>query len=336
MGPPKPFPLFRLPFLAIEEAFKAMHPFEIINFSMISKRTKTVTKHMSFFSKYSIGIDIDEEQQVSVVGPEYTTECVYIFTSNEEMNGKVVEEGDWDDMYELRAWKYSKNPVEEWMQLLKHVLDIFKKQSIDSFTMTMDAFVDQNVSIIDFLKSNVKSVDNCNLYQLRDETNVDDHNAYLLKNITISSKLFLLLDIKNNNFNAKIPKNLKELTILESKWIGYERLLEIDCKSVTLKNYKILDEQWNLFFKKWISMETNQNLEYLELDNRDLEEFRDRVLHDIPYEVVSEEISRIVTCRYNPAQKINGGIDIRRIDGKTATFFLQFTGSEESLLMCIH
>ncbi|EFO87172.1 hypothetical protein CRE_31600 [Caenorhabditis remanei] len=267
-----------------------------INFSMISKRTKTVTKHMNFFSKYSIGIDIDEEQQVSVVGPEYITECVYIFTSNEEMNGKVVEEGDWDDMnYELRAWKYSNNPVEEWMQLLKHVLDIFQKQSIDSLSMTMDAFVDQNVSIIDFLKSNVKSVDNCNLYQLHDETNVDDHSAYLLKNITISSTLFSLVKIKNNNFNLKIPKNLKELTILESKWIGYERLLEIDCKSVILEKNRISDEQWNSFFKKWIAMETNQNLEYLELKYRVLEEFRDLVLHDIPYEVVSEEISRIVT-----------------------------------------
>ncbi|EFO97461.1 hypothetical protein CRE_30628 [Caenorhabditis remanei] len=227
---------------------------------------KAVTKHMSFFSKYSIGIDIDEEQQVSVVGPEYITECVYIFTSNEEMNGKVVEEGDWDDMNELRAWKYSNNPVEEWMQLLKHVLDIFQRQSINSLSMTMDAFVDQNVSIIDFLKSNVKSVDRCNLCQLRDETN-----------------LVLLLDIKNNNFNAKIPKNLKELTILESKWIGYERLLEIDCKSVILEKNRISDEQWNLFFKKWISMETNQNLEYLELDNRDLEEFRGRVLYHMKW-----------------------------------------------------
>ncbi|EFP00884.1 hypothetical protein CRE_05373 [Caenorhabditis remanei] len=272
-----------------------MHPFEIINFSMISKRTKAVTKHMSFFSKYSIGINIDEEPQISVVGPEYTTECVYIFTSNEEMNGKVVEEGDWDDMNELRAWKYSNNPVEEWMQLLKHVLDIFQKQSIDNLSMTMDAFVDQNVSIINFLKTNVKTVNNCNLYQLRDETNVDDHSAYLLKNITISSKLFSLVNIKNNNFNAKIPKNVKELTILESKWIGYNRLLEIDCEHVTLRDNQITNEQWNSFLKKWIEMETNQNLEYLELDDRDLEEFRDHVLHDIPYEVVSEEVSRIVT-----------------------------------------
>ncbi|EFO90159.1 hypothetical protein CRE_01493 [Caenorhabditis remanei] len=280
MDPSKPFSILRLPFLAIEEVFKAMDPFEIINFSMISKRTKGIAKNMSFYSKYSIQIDIDEEPEVSVVGPEYTTECVYIFTSNEEMNGKVVEEGDWDDMNELRAWKYSNNPVEEWMQLCIYVLEIFKKQTID-LSMAMDAFVDQNVSIIDFLKTNVKTVDKCYLYQLRNEKNVDEHAAYLLNNITINARLLSLLNINNENFDGKIPKNLKEIHIDNSKWIRYERMLEIDCKSVILEENRISNEQWNLFIKKWIAMETNQNLEHLELKYRVLEEFRDRVLHDI-------------------------------------------------------
>ncbi|EFO93991.1 hypothetical protein CRE_09808 [Caenorhabditis remanei] len=335
MDASKQFPILRLPFLAIEEVFKAMDPFEIIKFSMISKRTKGIAKNMSFYSKYSIQINYDEEPQVSVVGPKYMTACFHIFTSNEEKNGKV-EDRDWDDRNELLVWKYSDNLIEEWKQLSKHVLEIFKKQTIDVLRMTMDAFVDQNVSIIDFLKTNWKSVNDCHLYQTRQEKNVDEHTAYFLDNITINANLLSLLNIKNKHFDGKIPKNLKEIHIENSKWIGYERLLEIDCKHVTLENDEISNKEWNLFLKKWIAMETNQNLVFLELDYTDLEEFRDRVLHDIPYEVVSEEVSRIVPCHYNQTQKMNGGIDIRRIDGKTATFFVRHSIWERSFWMCIH
>ncbi|EFO93993.1 hypothetical protein CRE_09803 [Caenorhabditis remanei] len=163
--------------------------------------------------------------------------------------------------------------------------------------MTMDAFVDQNVSIIDFLKTNVKSVEECNLYQRDRDINVDEHAAYLLDNLNVIDELNCFLHIKNN---------------------------------------LITNKEWNVFFKKWIAMEINQNLRSLELDYSKLDKFRNRVLHDIPHKVVSEEVSRIVPCRYHKAQKINGGIDIRRIDGKTATFFVLRSRLEESFFMSIY
>ena len=43
-----------------------------------------------------------------------------------------------------------------------------------------------------------------------------------------------------------------------------------------------------------MTMETNQNLEYLELDHRDLDIFRDRVLYDIPHEMVDGGVKRIL------------------------------------------
>ncbi|EFO98701.1 hypothetical protein CRE_19508 [Caenorhabditis remanei] len=129
---------------------------------------------------------------------------------------------------------------------------------------------------------------------------------------------------------------MKELHIVKSEWIEYERLLEIDCKSVILEKNRISDEQWNLFLKKWIAMETHLNLVYLDLDNRELDGFRDRVLHDIPYEVVDEGKNRVLKTRRNKRKKISGGIDIKRIDGKTATFFVYRMLSEERFAMSIH
>ncbi|EFO88054.1 hypothetical protein CRE_15130 [Caenorhabditis remanei] len=291
MDPPKPFPILRLPFLAIEEVFKTMHPFEIINFSMISKRTKGIAKKMGFHTKYSIYLFINETLGIRFLGTKSKVSCSYAITSNKEMD-KKIEEFVSGRVIRRKVFKYSNNPIEEWKELCKYVLDIFKKQTIDVLKMFMDAFVDQNVSIIDFLKTNWKSVDECYLYQSEEENDVDEHAAYLLDNLTVKKELFFLLHHKNGDFDVKIPKNLSELYIYSSQCIGYKKLLEIDCKNVILKGNQITNEEWNMFLKKWIARETNQNLKWLNFEFRSLEEFRALVLHDIPHEVVDGAIKR--------------------------------------------
>ncbi|EFO98795.1 hypothetical protein CRE_30514 [Caenorhabditis remanei] len=335
MDSPRPFPILHLPFVPIQEVFKAMDPFEIINFSMVSKRTKGIAKQMTFYSKYSIQFSIGQELEVVVMGPKYMTQCYYLFTTNQEMNGKVGE-NTFEGWNEILVWKYSDNPVEEWKRLSKYVLEIFKKQTIVLFSIMLDTYVEQNVSIIDFLKTNVKSVEKCNLFHAEERNDVDEHAAYVLENMKITFELLLCLHIKSDDFILKIPKDLKELTMMESQWVRYERLLEIDCKSVALQGDQITNEQWNSFFKKWIAMETNQNLECLELKYRELGTFRDHVLHDIPHEEIDEGVKRELKISSNATQEISGGIDIRRIDGKTATFFVYRVFSTDRFAMSIH
>ncbi|EFO97994.1 hypothetical protein CRE_06264 [Caenorhabditis remanei] len=89
MDPPKPFPILRLPFLAIEEVFKAMHPIEIINFSMISKRTKGIAKQMRFYPKYKIDLHIKETLEIRFFGTRNVV--LYVMTSDKEMDGKIEE-----------------------------------------------------------------------------------------------------------------------------------------------------------------------------------------------------------------------------------------------------
>ncbi|EFO84990.1 hypothetical protein CRE_02739 [Caenorhabditis remanei] len=222
----KPFPILRLPFLALEEVFKAMVPFEIINLSMISKRAKAITKQMNFCPKYFIRLCIDETLVIEMHGTNRLVSCTYLMTSDKQMDGKIEEYGN---VYITRSvYKYSTDPIEEWKQLSKHILEIFKKLTIDVLTLHMDALVDQNISIIDFLRTNVKSVDLCYLFQWEEENDVDDHAAYLLSNLKVNDELNFYVNIKNDNFNGKIPKNLKELHILTRIGLAYEKLLEID------------------------------------------------------------------------------------------------------------
>ncbi|EFO88055.1 hypothetical protein CRE_15128 [Caenorhabditis remanei] len=325
--------MIRLPFLAIEEVFKTMDPYEIINFSIISKRTKGIAKQMSFYPRYAIELFINETLEIRLHGTKNVVSFFYVMTSDEKMNGKI-EEKQWGRFITRREFKY--DSVDEWKQLLKYVLEIFKKQTIDILTMTLTTFVEQNVSIIDFLKANEISVDECNLYQRDKKINVDKHTAYLLDNIKINSVLCNDVYINNDGFNPKIPKSLQELRIYNSHWIGYEKLLEIDCKSVILEKNRISDKEWNMFLKKWIAMETNQNMEYLELDNIQLDRFRDRVLHDIPHEMVDRGVKRVLKTRYNQTQETRGAVDIRRIDGKTATFFVYREFLTQRFAMSIH
>ncbi|KAF1758966.1 hypothetical protein GCK72_015426 [Caenorhabditis remanei] len=168
------------------------------------------------------------------------------------------------------------------------------------------------------------------------EINVDEHTAYLLDNIQINSVLCTDVYIKNINFNGKFPKNLEDLHIKNSEWIGYDKLLEIDSVQVILGTNRISNKEWNLFIKKWIAMETYLHLVYFQLIYRNFEEFRALVLHDIPHEVVDEGVKRTFKTRRNCIQELNGGIDIRRIDGKTATLFMFGPGWHGSFLMCIH
>ncbi|EFO95897.1 hypothetical protein CRE_23274 [Caenorhabditis remanei] len=259
---------------------------------MISKRTRAVAKLMRFYSKYSIRLTVENFMLgIRLYGTKKVASFCFVMTRNILMDGKIREE-EWSTI--RRVYKYSKNPVNEWKQLCIYVLEIFNKQTIDVLTVCMDEFVDQNVSIIDFLKTNVKSVEECYLYHVYKEKNMDWHIAYLLNNITINGKLCSMVNISNKNFDGKIPKNLKELNIYNSQWIGYEKLLEIDCKSVVLEKNQISNEQWNMFLKKWIAMETHLNLEYLELDYRELDRFRALVLHDIPHEVLDRGVKRVL------------------------------------------
>ncbi|EFO85158.1 hypothetical protein CRE_05312 [Caenorhabditis remanei] len=324
------FPILRLPFLAIEEIFKTMDLIEIINFSMISKRTRTVAKSMSFFSKYSIDFYINETLDVRLHGTKETVSYIYVMASDIKMNEKSEEKKQNGNIIR-KVYKYSKDPVKEWKQLSTHVLDIFKKQTINYLSMQMDAFVD-HISIINFFKATEKLVDDCFIYQLDQQNNVDENVAYLLNNVTISNSLETWLHIKTYFFDGKIPKNLKELYINDSRWIGYVKLLEIDCKNVILKNDRIWEKDWNLFFKKWIAMKTNFNLECLQLSHKHLETFRAHVLHDIPHKVMDGGIKRVLKTRFNQTKEISGGIDIRRVDGKTATFFTHDNG----FMMSIH
>ncbi|KAF1758963.1 hypothetical protein GCK72_015423 [Caenorhabditis remanei] len=330
MNPPKPFPILRLLFLAIEEVIKALDPIEIINFSIISKRTKGIAKQMSFFPKYSMGLFINETLDIMFCGTGDMVSWFYAMTSDIKMDGKI-EEDESDGCIIRRVFKYSKDPVEEWKQLFKHVSEIFKKQTIDVLRITMDSFLGQNVSIIEYLKVNMKSVDLCYLFQTNYINNVDKHTAYLLDNIKIISELTHYLYTENYDFDGKIPKYLQHLCIYNSQWIGFERLLEIDSESVVLKRNLISDEQWNVFFKKWIAMDTHLNLQYLELDYRNIEQFRALVLNDIPHEVVDLGVKRVLKIIHDETKEISGGIDIRRIDGKTATFFVHYTGFSMSV-----
>ncbi|EFP05081.1 hypothetical protein CRE_15055 [Caenorhabditis remanei] len=288
------FPLLRLSFVPLQEVFKAMHPFEIINFSMISKRTKGLTKQMSFLSRYSIQLGIDKELDIVIDGnwKKKKTGFFYIITSDETANGKM-EENDWlqEKSYERFSFKYSENgQIEEWKLWMGRVAEIFNMESMKTLTMYTDMY--DMESIVDCLKTHVKSIEMCSMSEKEAGKTNGEQVAEIMNNILIKKELNLFLSPLNNDFDARIPKNLKMISIKDAKWVGYEKLLDIDCRKLVLDESLLTNEDWNSFIKKWIAMETHLNLQFLEFYLSSIEEFRRLVLHDIPHEVIDEEVSR--------------------------------------------
>ncbi|KAF1758954.1 hypothetical protein GCK72_015414 [Caenorhabditis remanei] len=139
----------------------------------------------------------------------------------------------------------------------------------------------------------------------------------------VSKGMHSIIKMISNRRNNEFP-------ILRLPFLAIEEVLKA-MDPIEISD-RITNEEWNSFLKKWIAMETNQNLECLELSRKHLEEFRALVLHDIPHEVVDGGVKRVLKNFLNRTDEINGGIDIRRIDGRTATFFTQF----DNFWMSVH
>ncbi|ULU03978.1 hypothetical protein L3Y34_017045 [Caenorhabditis briggsae] len=83
--------------------------------------------------------------------------------------------------------------------------------------------------------------------------------------------------------------------------------------TIVLWNTFLTNEDLNVIFKSWMEMKSYQNLEYLEMNLRNLEDCVEVAMKDIPYEI------RHSIPTPDPAYTLVGGIfDVTRKDGQPA------------------
>ncbi|EFO90883.1 hypothetical protein CRE_19429 [Caenorhabditis remanei] len=325
----KPFPLFRLPRLAIEEVISTMAPFEIINFSMTSLKIKYFIKcylRTSRHSQYVLRVSTSKEPTVIIRGSEVYFQL--ITTTDEAKHGKREFDDSMGTEKFDELWMYSENVLDGWMEVVETVIEIFK--FIGHFVVfKIDEFPTRNKAIVDFIKSQTPSIDGCDIYG---KTETDEDVEYFLNNINVTNCLGILLKL-SNHFKFPQVNFLDTCTLDPANWVTFDQLLLLDGARFFIQGSPLTNQKLNQFLILWMASQCHQNLCFL-LINIDDPESLDTIL-DLPHEIMDPNLERIVTLPHNNTALLRGGIDIKRNDGMTATLYFNWRGDEMLLTMVV-
>ncbi|EFP06898.1 hypothetical protein CRE_11188 [Caenorhabditis remanei] len=322
MENPSTFPLLHLPMLAIKEVLSEVTPLDLINFSMVSRKTRLIARHFSKqppISKYVLILDIYEPPSVQIFHGEnlYEYEIVSYKTGN---LGRLREE---DEI--IKYSKYSENPVTEFKKYVEYAMEVFN-WPVGQLYFNFDDLNDQNYSIIDWLKFRVRS---CSLFGDRVS---DEYVSYFLENVQVHRYLSLG-NTMSDNFRLTFPKTVKRLNIEKSTFVTFDQLSSFNCVSIHLSQTSISNKELNQFFKNWMTSKSNQNLQDFFIGIKDLESLE--TIFDLPHEVVDPGTFRTLH-RGNHPIPVAGGIDIKRDDGTVATCYTQVCIGSLHLAMLVH
>ncbi|EFP07938.1 hypothetical protein CRE_14111 [Caenorhabditis remanei] len=313
MDDSKPFPLFRLPRIAIEEVISTMSPFEIINFSMTSMKIKYFIKcflRTSRNSQYVLLMNANKEPTVSIEGSEKMY-FEFKITLDEMKNGMREYKECLDEKFDT-IWVYSENLIDEWMNLVKTSIEIFKFMK-HIVIFDIDKFPTRNKSIVDFMKSQTPSIECC---EFHGKAGTDEDVEYFLNNINVTE--FLGINLKLSD-SFKIPQfnHLNSCSLDPANWLTFNQLLQFNGSELYIHGSPITNQELNLFLILWMTSQCHQNLRFLIININDPQSLA--TIFNLPFEIMDPNVERIGRLSNNATVSLRGGIDIKRNDGMTGT-----------------
>ncbi|EFP06834.1 hypothetical protein CRE_11203 [Caenorhabditis remanei] len=307
MKDPNKFPLLHLPLLAIKEVLSTLSPLDLVNFSLASSKSKKIAKYF-FYQHLSCGyrlwLEIEEELRLGIIG----TENIYYF--------KLISDKTKDGHREERnLFKYSEDPLSDFKKYVEYAIDNFC-WPVSQLYLDLGAFIAQNKSIIDWLKPHVEPF---TYFSLHSDIISDEYVSYFLNHIEVDSYLDINTKM-SDNFQLILPRSIKTFEIHQSNFVTFDQLSSFDCELITLYNTKISNQELNQFFKNWMTSKSNINLQTFSIHIENMESL-DTILN-LPHERVDPGTVRTFRRWIHPFL-VTGGIDIKRDDGKIATFLLE-------------
>uniref|UniRef100_A0A1I7UU00 F-box domain-containing protein n=1 Tax=Caenorhabditis tropicalis TaxID=1561998 RepID=A0A1I7UU00_9PELO len=297
-----PFPLLKLPFVAMRHVLFMMTPFELIDLSLTSSRAKRI---------------------VANVGPRFEGELVpgkslsitellegwtYKITSDESKDGKVEHiflNGD-------QCLKYSKDPIEGWKKWYKYWREVLR---CEFYTVTFDLSCPGFRDLVDWLKGQQEVFESITIQSSEE---CDNDLKYVMDAFPNAVELDISVRHHKEDFKMEFPWNMSRLMI--HKFIDNEQFLRLNVENIVFGEHCLTNEDINRFVKGWMSMETHVGLKILKLrmDNREL---FNGMLKGIPLEQITDvEI-------LNKHKNLLPGDDmfsIQRSDGKRCLVYIFF------------
>ena len=86
------------------------------------------------------------------------------------------------------------------------------------------------------------------------ELKIDNDLDFILENFKYTHTLFLCVKPSENYIPAKLPNfQIDDLRVRNSFWIKQNHLITMNCKTITLYDSKLTNQDLNVFLKHWIA-----------------------------------------------------------------------------------
>uniref|UniRef100_A0A1I7TJK4 F-box domain-containing protein n=2 Tax=Caenorhabditis tropicalis TaxID=1561998 RepID=A0A1I7TJK4_9PELO len=251
--------LFRLPILSMENVFSMMTPYDLLVLSLMSLKTRKAVKRFSRTkAKFQIVFEITAKPCLSFVGKKES--WYYCWTSNR------IEVGYLERTFPLRVFyrvtKYSENPIEEFKKAYNYIKKVLRCEIV-SIHYQLKLLHSENRPIIDWFRSTQESVNNLHIQGSDGEH--DDDVKYILSNLKVTERLFIMEPWLKEDLEMEIPEGLQHLQITGSYFIKLEQFLRFNYPEIVLRRLFLTNREINIFLRSWMACESHLNLKRLEI-----------------------------------------------------------------------
>ncbi|KAF1771649.1 hypothetical protein GCK72_003476 [Caenorhabditis remanei] len=312
----RPFLILKLPLLIFDAVTKIWNPFELYNFSKISKKTKSLAKSIS---KRPFSLSLIDWAPFEVwleFGTKDSDRWMFRPTSIQSEDKYLIE----NQIHRYFRF-YAANPFEKSVEVLEQLMDIF---NTPLYGLYLESKTGRNV--VDYLLryANELPQDSYQTLHLSCSKLEDIHHLLETNKKKVDS---LSVEI----YNAEDPK-LKQLSLsrqlynelrisnlqMESSYL----LTALDVIEIDLYNSELTNQYLNSFLKNLIAGKSNSRLKKAFIRTHDVINLRE-ILDGIPFVKRDPRTTkRCIEIEYFLGKELSwifGGYDIQLNDGRTAT-----------------
>ncbi|EFO87157.1 hypothetical protein CRE_28973 [Caenorhabditis remanei] len=305
-----PFPLLRLPRLALIPVFQEMEPIDVIAVSLLSKKAYNVSKIFRKLSFSSMNLLVTRDDLCIAVDLRDEKSVALCFDTKAHVISRY-------------RWFTHKNTGLTATQWLERILDVTNCESIDHLDLCGDPQLEMCDTYGQETKLNLNTDFGC-FY------NFAKIPLEIVSPVTTEITLFTIPFETREEFQTFLKSNLNYLNIETSTFPKFKFTLDdvliTNALKLNLKHAKLTLKELNLFFKNWMRKKCDSRLEHLIVSTSEKVNARN-LLGGLKWDPFSRDRRR----RFNYSKQLDflsvsfsGGYDIiRRADGKKATIFFR-------------
>lgn len=310
------FPFLHLPQLAIDEVLSTMVPLELFNISNASRQCKLIIKTFSknrIHKNYGIILKIDRNAEIRFS----QNRTNYSFTLTGEIEKDDTRHSFVHDRIgqceTLYVYSDAENLTKECIQFFMNITEIFNV-GVNLFLVYLNQFKELHPTFLDWLNTNFQTIDKLEVHVCKETV---AHLEKIMNNLTIIKKVHIA-SRKSGECAYNIPDHFESVIISHGGWVKLEQLFSFKASQIHICNSELTNADLNVFLKSWVNMECNQNLKSLEVEMLNPDDM-ETVFQGVPHTIGNPDRT---AYRGPDRQQLDGGVDIKRQDGLSASLFV--------------